>query len=83
MAKWRSWRDSLGRLILLRPAERGEKLVWRDTGLLQDSGQRAELQLAVIGDDAAHGTASHDDVAPALPHDRKAEPFQRAYDFRA
>jgi hypothetical protein len=67
----------------LRPAECGEKLVWRDTGLLEDAGQCADLQLAMFGNDATRRPTAHDDVTPALPHDRKAEPFQRTYDFRA
>jgi hypothetical protein len=47
------------------------------------AGQCADLRLAVVGDDAAHESALHNDVTPALAHDRKAEPFQGAYDLSA
>ena len=76
-------RMSRAHCLLIRPAESGKKLVRRDTGLLEDAGQSAELQLAVVWDDAADGPAAHHDVTSALAHNSKAEPFQRAYDFRA
>jgi hypothetical protein len=51
--------------------------------LPENARKRADLNFAVRWDNAAIGTATHDDVAAALSHDRKAEPLKPAHDLGA
>lgn len=61
----------------------GAEIIRRNVGLLEDSGERAEFQLAVQGDHASSRTPFEYDMATVLPCDMEAEFFQRAYDLSA
>ena len=53
-------------------SHRLHELLDGDTGLLEDTGQRADLELAVQRQHIAAGASARGDVAPLLPHDGKA-----------
>ena len=62
--------------------QRLHEVLGRDARLLEDTGERAGFQLAVIGHDAPVRAATHHDVAAALTRDRKAQAFQGAHHLR-
>src|SRR5438132_11715747 len=54
------------------------ELFRRNAGLLKNSRQRAELDRAVVRHNATNRTATHDDVAAALPNDRESQALKGA-----
>ncbi len=52
-----------------------------NASLLEKTSQRTDLQLVMVGNNAARRTAAHDDVASALTDDDETEPFQGSHDL--
>lgn len=63
-------------------AQSDKEFVRGDSGLLENAAQSADLDLAVVRNDAPGGASTHDDVTAALAQYHEAKPLQRADGLR-
>lgn len=61
--------------------KRLSELFGGNTSLLEKTSQRTDLQLAMVGNNAARRTAAHNDVATASTGDDETEPLQGLHDL--
>lgn len=57
------------------------EFIGRHAGLLEQTDECPDFQLAVVWNDATHRTATHDNVATALADNHEAQTFQRPDSF--
>lgn len=61
--------------------QRFQKLVLRDSGLLEKADQCSPLQFSVIGYDATRRTTTHDDMAAPPARDSEPQTLQCLHDL--